>query len=520
MLAKRSSFSLCWFALISLYLGGCSGAGDNAVLAPPVTVPFVGDELAASPRLTSAVDSAVVRVMADEHLPGVAVVVVRGGKTIMKKGYGLAHVGNGVPVDPDKTLFRIGSVSKALTALALARLAERPEVDLQDEVAAYFPGFEDVMNTSDSSRPVRLWHLMTHTGGFDQIGLDRHIWQLDKTLAERKALRPTLQTFLRNKNLRRVSSPGQYFRYDTYGISLAGAVLESATGKPYAQAMRDILFEPAGMTRTFVEVPATLTTDLARGYGYVDGDYVEAPYEVYVTTPASSIDATPADMGRLLEALTGAGRNTFGRVFEAPTAAAALAPQFQPHPGFPGITHGLFEQPNAEQRYPVRSVWHGGSMLGYLTSFTVLPELNLGYFIVTNRDSEAGGGDVTLHGQVGAAILDVLGPAANVVPAEVPARHPDVDLSEFAGEYVYGVYCHTCTPAELARGGWGRGPVNPVTAQSGALKIREALYRPVSQSDVFVREDGKQSVYFGRDANGRIATFSYASSPDVFEKIR
>ncbi|MEO0973652.1 MAG: serine hydrolase domain-containing protein, partial [Pseudomonadota bacterium] len=497
-----------WIVLLLLPLTGATGATTPAASVSD------SDHERPSQRLARAVDPVVREVMLQEHLPGVAVVVVRHGRTVLASGYGMADVTKRTPVDPQTTLFRIGSVSKALTALAITRLADLGRLSLEDDVAEHYEGFGDVPNTSGSRAPVRLWHLLTHTGGFDQVGIARHVWQLDKSLAERKALRPSLREFLQRGNLRRVSAPGEYFRYDTYGITLAGAVLESVTGQAYADAMQSVLFQPAGMTRTFVEVPAEFAHDLATGYGYEDGKYRPAPYEIYMTTPASSIDATPADMGRLLEVLTGEGRG----VLSAGAVRAVLAPQYRPHHGFPGTTHGMFERFTAHERHPVRSIGHGGSMLGYHTSLTLIPSLAVGVFVVTNRDPEAGGGAISIHARVAGAILDVLHEPAPPTAWDVPAPSEQTDLTPFAGDYAYGVFCHTCTAQEQERGGWQRGAVEKVRAAAGALLIGERQYYAAAEPGVFVSRDGAQRVYFKRDASGRVSSFSYSTSADTFER--
>ncbi|MEO0424219.1 MAG: serine hydrolase domain-containing protein [Pseudomonadota bacterium] len=499
----------CILALL-FFLPATGAAGATT---PDESVGDNSDERIAQ-RLERAIDPVVAEVMAEEHLPGAAVVVVREGRTEVARGYGLADVAEHTAVDPHRTLFRIGSVSKALTALAITRLADLGKVSLEGNVADYYAGFEDVPNTSGSRAPVRLWHLLTHTGGFDQVGIARHVWQLDRPLAERKALRPSLREFLQRGNLRRVSAPGEHFRYDTYGITLTGVVIEDVTGQPYADAMQSVLFAPVGMTRTFVEVPPEFMADLATGYGYDDGKYTPAPYEVYVTTPASSIDSTPADMGRLLEVLTGDGSDALSRR----AVLAVLAPQYRPHQGFPGITHGLFENLTAHDRHPTRSIGHGGSMLGYHTSLTLIPSLRAGVFVVTNRDPEAGGGPISIHGRVLEAVLDVLHAPASLPTWEVPGPGEQANLAPFAGGYAYGVFCHTCTAQEYERGGWRRGPLQEVRVEAGALIIGERSYYAAAEPGMFVRSDGRQRVYFKRDASGQVSSFSYDTSPDVFER--
>jgi len=474
------------------------------------------DELATS-ELTKGVDETVRSLMSKSHIPGVAVVIVKDGKTIFKRGYGVANVEQSTKVDPDKTLFRIGSVSKALTLLSLTRQIDQGRLKLDDDVSDYFEGIE---NPHGFKQPVTIENLLTHTSGFDQIGIGRHVRSFDRTLAERKSMRAAIAEFLKASNLRRVTRPGEYFRYDTYGSTLAGAVIERVTGLPYAKAMQKEMFEQLGMDRTFVEADTNHFGDLATGYGYVGGSYVAQPYEVYATTPASSIDSTPTDMGRLLEALTGGGENSHGRLFSSEMAKAVLSPQFRPHPEFRGVTHGLFESNSRSREFEraVRTVGHGGSMKGFFSAFSIVPEHNLGIFVVANRAPESGGGGVPI-GSVLATVICNLPDVPVRKNFDVPKRVAERDLSEYSGDYFYGVFCHECTAEEVAQGAWQRGDPRTVTENEGMLTIGDDEYIPAGD-DVFVRSDGQKRVFFGRDENKSVSFFVYSSSVDTFERGR
>ena len=209
--------------------------------------------------LQNILDPIVLSTMEAEHLPGVAVVIVQNGETVFKQGYGYSNLDTEQKVDPDTTLFRIGSVSKALTALAITRLDDQGVISLEDSVAIYFEGFDEIPNIGGGESEVTIRHLITHTAGLDQIGIGRHVWNLDLPIDERKMLRPSITAFLNNGNLRRTSPPGEFYRYDTYGLTLAGAVLSDAMALSYAEAMKSSLFLPAVMTRTFVEVKNTMS---------------------------------------------------------------------------------------------------------------------------------------------------------------------------------------------------------------------------------------------------------------------
>lgn len=468
--------------------------------------------------LEIAIDQSVHRLMSEEHIPGAAVVVVKDGNTIFARGYGVEDVRTDRPVDIDRTIFRIGSVSKVMTTWAVTRLADQGKISLDDEVADYVTEFNGIPNTSGSDNPVRIRHLITHTGGFDQIGIGRHVREFELSLDERLALRPSLSEFLSDGNLRRTSPPGQHYRYDTYGITLAGAVLENATGLEYGDAMKEVLFDPAGMAQTYVALAPESRANLARGHGYVGDKILPTPYEVYVTQPASSIDATPADIGRLLEVMTSNQESLAGNLFSSEAKRAMLSPQFRPHPDFPGNTHGMNED-IVTDGYPIRSISHGGSMLGFQTSFTIVPELGLGVFIAVNRNHEAGGERVSLNAKVQKTILDEIYIGEGSKPSLVPTANIERDLNEYEGDYYYGVFCRTCTPKEFERGAWPKSTPTSVIAINGGLQIRDRIYYPVDDSGVFIRSDGARRVYFARNNKGVVSTFSYDSSPDVFERI-
>lgn len=470
----------------------------------------------ADPNWSQRVDTSIRESMAEHDIPGAGVVIVVDGQVVFLRGYGLANIATGEPVDPEHTIFRIGSISKALTLLTLTRLIDDGRLDPDTDVSSFVKSIDNPLGLKE---PVTIEHLLTHTSGFDQLGgYDRQIRQFNLSLDERKALRPALDDYLSAGRLRRVSPAGLHYRYDTYGSTLAGLVLERVTGRPYAEAMRQEMFEPLGMATAHVEAPDDLLPRLARGYEEEDGELVPQPYEVYVTAPASSIDATVADMARLLQALTGDGRNAHGRLFSEPMTRAVLAPQFRPHPEFAGTTHGLHESVDAGGQFgaPVRTVDHGGSMAGYRTLLAVIPDGNIGIYAAINR------GDVRRNPVAEAALQALVASLRNKparVSREVPAPDPAADLGQYTGEYYYGVFNHAPTREEAANGAWRRGSAFSVVVSDGALLIREEEYRSLG-SDLFVSADGHRRVYFGRDESGRVSFFTYDSSPDTFERER
>ncbi|MEM1339898.1 MAG: serine hydrolase domain-containing protein [Bacteroidota bacterium] len=462
------------------------------------------------------IDSFILNKMATQHLPGVAFVLVQNGQTIYKKGFGIADITTGKKVNVDSTIFRIGSVSKALTMFALTKLIDQGRLTYETPVKDHF---SKVQNPLDLTDAIQTKHLLTHTAGLDQIGIGRQILDFDLSLEERKKKRPSLKAFLEAGNVRRIRPAGHYFTYDTYGSSLAGAIVEEVTGLPYAKAMEQLVFQPLGMQLSAVEVKKEYRQWLAGGHGYKEGTYFKTPYELYLTLPASSLDATVSDMGRLLEALTSNGSNSHGQLFSQTMMKKVASPQFRPHPEFVGMSHGLWEgnafgtRPNA---FRIRTLGHGGSMIGTSCNFNFTPELNLGMFIVANRNPESGGGRVAVW-EIFNLVFEHL-KIDKAAPFIVPKSKSGKRVSEYVGRYYHGVFCHTCSEAEFKKGAWRRGSPIEVQEENGLLVIGGENYF-MREMDLFVRSDGKEMLYFGRDEKGTVTFFVSSEDATAYERM-
>ena len=508
----RASFIALFIAAIA----NCTQAPAPSTTTPNAR-PVVDAAATTDDALFKAIDEAIETEMRDNYIPGAAIAVVRNGQTIYKKGYGVANAETEDPVDPDRTVFRIGSTSKALSLLALTRLVDDGRLSRDTDISTYF---DQVENPSGFEQPLTIDHLLTHTTGLDQPGFGRQLGGFEYSISERQAARPSLSDFLSDRNLRRINPPGERFRYDTYGPTLAGVILEQVTGLPFDEAMQQELFEPLGMDLSSVEVRPEHEPLLAKGHGYVEGACVTTPYEIYITTPASSIDATVADMGRLLEALTGDGSNGHGRFISPQMQQAILAPHYRPREGFAGMSHGLWEslsEGRGESAIPIRTLGHGGDMWGFNGSMTLIPELDLAFYVIANRNGEGGGPGVKIGGPVMRAILGTLTPDRTAQPVTVPLADEDADLSQYEGNYYWSVFCHTCTSEEFELGAWRRPNAIEIEAEAGQLKIDGRVFVPLGD-DVFVDETGFDQIFFKRDASGEIHSYSFQEDPTTYER--
>ena len=189
-------------------------------------------------------------------LAGVSVAVMREGKLIHAAGYGFADLEQAVPATP-LTVYRIASVTKQFTAALVLRLAERGEIDLDADIRKYLPDFDT------GGRKVTVTQLLNHTSGIADLT------RIPAAMAQRCLDLSVPEVFAYISKEPFDFEPGERFRYNNSGFWLLGVIIERVTGKPYSQAIRELLLGPLGLDRTRYDEPARIIARRARGYALV-----------------------------------------------------------------------------------------------------------------------------------------------------------------------------------------------------------------------------------------------------------
>jgi CubicO group peptidase (beta-lactamase class C family) len=355
---------------------------------------------------------------------------------LLNKGYGFAgYQPRARPVDPDRTLFRLGSVSKTFTWIAVMQQVEAGRMRLDAPVNAYLPEAAQVPDRR-RMRPIQVRDLLTHTPGFEDRALG-HLFERDPL-----ELRP-LPTYLAEERPRRVRAPGVLPTYSNYGAVLAGAAAAGAAGLPFPDLIERGVTGPLGMTRTtFREpypaqdglpapLPAALAADLSRGFRWTGTGFEPRPTEfISHAAPAGSASGSAGDMARYMLTILGDGAAPGGGRIYGPQAARAFRTVLQRSaPGVNGWAHGFMQYslPGGFIGYG-----HGGATLSFYTSLVTVPELGLGVFVTTNTDT-------------GRALVERL-PASVVARFYAPPPGPPLPgspaLKARAGDYA-GTYLTT-----------------------------------------------------------------------------
>jgi CubicO group peptidase (beta-lactamase class C family) len=369
--------------------------------------------------LTATLDAQVPAAMAARRIPGAAIVVVDADGTLFERGYGVENLASREPIDPERTVFRVASVSKLFTATAAMQLVERDVLDLDRDV-------NDALSTVRvprlSDRPVTLRHLLTHTAGLGArfLGYAAH---------DRADLIP-LGDYLAQRLPSPFLAPGQVFSYANHGTALAGLLVAEAHGVPFAQAVEASLFAPLGMRSSHFDPPPALTERMATGYVLAGGEPRPLPLEYQHALPAGSLVTSAHDMARFLRAHLSGGALDGRSILQPDSVATMQQKQFSHHPRMRGIGIGFLE-------YEVqgwRCVGHDGDTGGFNARAFLVPELGIGLFVAyTGSDStKRFADDVTRL---------VLGPVARATRVEMLARRaPPADLSRLAGTYRWTRY--------------------------------------------------------------------------------
>jgi CubicO group peptidase (beta-lactamase class C family) len=355
---------------------------------------------------------------------GLAVGVVRNGRLELFSGHGLADIASNTPVTQD-TVFRIGSITKTFTAIAVLQLSERGLVDLDAPVNDYLRAYR-LLPAKTTHRPATVRQLLTHTAGLPQLV---HPWRaykpiLGETVRFGQQL-PTLAEFYRG-GLHLVAEPGTRCAYSNHGFATLGQLVQDVTGTPLDQYLREHVFEPLGMDDTDLLRSKRVRSRLATGYRLgSDGPHLVGDCDV-ICVGAGSIYSTISDMARYVAALLGGGTGEHGSILKPETLASMFAPHYRPDPRLPGIGLAFFRDEAGGHLV----VEHEGLVPGFSSQLSVAPDDGVGVLAFTNG---AKGASAWLGTEVSGLLSDVLGVPDQGIGTEVP-HHPEL-WGELCGWY-------------------------------------------------------------------------------------
>ena len=353
--------------LASLSLLTACGSTSSSASLPPREPPAGNHQLTAE-DVNAWLDGKLPDALKNGGIPGAVVSVVKDGQVVTTRGYGWADTGasggNPVAVDPQKSLFRVASVSKIPTSIAAMQLVEQGKVDLDADISAYL----DFEIERRFDEPLTLRHLLTHSAGFEERWKVAPMTDLEASVKSD----PPVQVF----------APGTTPGYSNYGMALAGYIVQRVSGQPFETYVREHVLEPAGMTTSTYEqpLPAGLAGSLGPGYTST-GEKI--PFELMGDFPAGSLTVSAPDFAAFMNAQLSRSpkllrEKTWEQMWSPGLGEDKLGNRAKA--GEMGL--GYFDL----SRHGRRVVGHGGDIQGWHSQFELYPEEKTGIFISYNGD--------------------------------------------------------------------------------------------------------------------------------------
>lgn len=363
------------------------------------------------------IDNFFTQAVQDKTIPGGVMAVVKDGEVFFAKGYGYADLERQVPVNVDTTRFRVASLSKLFTTTATMQLQATGQLRLADDIRPYLGDRVELRNPFPE--PVTFAQLMTHTDGSTKrrIGL----------AAATEAQMQSLETYLADHLPPIVYPPGTLFSYSSHSIALLGYLVQQIAGQPFVEYIDEHILQPLKMSHSSFAQPPPQQEALATGYRKRGNQFQPVPYLYLNIGPAAALSSTATDMAHFMIAQLRGGQYKNERILPSEAIADMQRIHFRPHPDLPGTGYGFRERRINGRRV----IGHLGSLRGYSSSLTLMPEEQIGIFVASNSFSG-------IHSQLLRQFFDRYFPASPE-PARAIAPPPQyadqLDLDRFVGTY-------------------------------------------------------------------------------------
>lgn len=308
--------------------------------------------------------------MQELEIPGLAFILVKDGEILLAKGYGYASVEDEIAIDPHRTVFRIGSISKPFVALAVMLLVEQGLLELDQDVNHYLNAFQITYPYPES---VTLGHLLTHTSGIQDPA---YVSNTDAFS------RQPLGEYLADHLPPISTPPGEQFAYSNHGYALAAYIVEEVTGIPFYEYVQENILQPLSMDDSRYLLAPPAPDVLAQGYTLEGDTYIQEPLDYDHDYPGGAIVSTATDMAKFISALLNGGCTSEVCILEEHTLAEMQIVRFQSPYENIGQTYGFIEgNLNGE-----RILGHTGAIRGFGSCMELFPEYGVGYFLSFNLE--------------------------------------------------------------------------------------------------------------------------------------
>jgi CubicO group peptidase (beta-lactamase class C family)/D-alanyl-D-alanine dipeptidase len=387
---------------------------STPVLAQPVVAP-------AEPyrAVAAELDKLIRHEVEDKKLPALSIALVDDQKVVWAAGFGFQDRARTIPATAE-TIYRVGSVSKLFTDVAVMRLVEAGQLDLDAPVAKYVPDFKP--RYREGEKPITLRMLMAHRSGLIRESPVGNYFDPSE---------PTLETSIASLNgIELVYTPGERTKYSNAAIGLVGLVLQKTQGEKFEPYVQRRVIDALAMNSSSFMPTAEVRKRLAEAvmWTYHGREFVAPTFELG-TPPAGCMYSTVLDLAKFQSCLFTGGKYGGKQILKPESLAEMIRPQFVKTEGQRGFGLGfVVGEWEGKQR-----IGHGGAIYGFSTEFSALPVEKLGVIVVSSRDSSN-----AVCGRIASDALRLMLAARSSKP--VPAIERSEPLTPKEGRALVGRY--------------------------------------------------------------------------------
>lgn len=326
-------------------------------------------------------DKFIEKSMKERKIPGLGIGIVKDGNIMYARGFGYADIENKKEVTPD-TVFRIGSISKTFTAIALMQQWEKGKFQLDDPVLQYLPRSK-IRPKKKNAPPITFKDLFTHTSGIGELLKKADLFRIKHFVnVNREKIYPLNKLFDRKIKLK--VNPGEKWAYSNFGFNLLGYLLEKLSNEEFSRYMLDNIFEPLDMGHSDFAWSDRVKVYQAKGYKLKKGNPIEFGTNSHCHMPAGSAYSSINDMLKYIICMLNGGKiGGKKEILKTETLQKMWIPYYQVEKRLPamGLAFWLFDV----EGYKILN--HGGSINGYMSEMYLLPNEKMGMIVCINKMS-------------------------------------------------------------------------------------------------------------------------------------
>ena len=301
------------------------------------------------------------------YAPGCALLVAKKGEVLLEKGYGIANLELNVPMKSEM-IFRIGSITKQFTAIAILQLVDKGQIELSDSIQKFIKGFHS------KGKKITIENLLTHTSGIKPYE------EIDVKIPNAMRIEFSPKTVI--DSLDKLSlefEPDTKYNYCNSNYFLLGYIIEQVSGKPYPQYLRENILTPAGLNSTFYENTAEIRPNRANGYSFSDGKYWNTDFiSMSLVYGAGALRSTVSDLYKWHQALYE------GKLLKKETFLKAIQPYKLADGKQIDYCYGFFNK----TENGINSIGHGGAIDGFRAIEMYYPNQDIFITLMCNSETD------------------------------------------------------------------------------------------------------------------------------------